>query len=245
MSSSSETLRFLGGARPTYLEYSPVLREVSGHGLPRSFKNPAGHPVPDFQRTTENMDVAASDFDRFLEGQMKPPGWLGSSSSERVLWKVSLLQSVEAGPTKSEWKPGWFVITTRRLLFFRATATKGLINKEVEAYDSKPSVSVILPEVTETRISKGLEIYVMGGKMVRFYSPGGPAGVGELQDVKRRLEKVLEAGRSRSSARAPSTSTVVHERIITREVVKIPCRYCGGLMENTASRCVGCGAPAR
>ncbi len=30
-------------------------------------------------------------------------------------------------------------------------------------------------------------------------------------------------------------------QVIIREIVKIPCRYCGSLMENTQSRCPWCG----
>lgn len=30
-----------------------------------------------------------------------------------------------------------------------------------------------------------------------------------------------------------------------REVVKLPCRYCGNLVENTAVRCPNCNAPLR
>jgi hypothetical protein len=40
------------------------------------------------------------------------------------------------------------------------------------------------------------------------------------------------------------TPTVHREKeIVTREVVRIPCRHCGSLVDQTASKCPSCGAP--
>jgi tetratricopeptide (TPR) repeat protein len=36
---------------------------------------------------------------------------------------------------------------------------------------------------------------------------------------------------------------VVHEKEIIKEIVKVPCKYCGTLVENTSERCPNCGAP--
>ncbi len=36
---------------------------------------------------------------------------------------------------------------------------------------------------------------------------------------------------------------VVREREIIREIVKVPCRHCGALIENTSVRCPICDAP--
>jgi rubrerythrin len=36
---------------------------------------------------------------------------------------------------------------------------------------------------------------------------------------------------------------VIHEREIVREIVKVPCAYCGVLMEITNVKCPNCGAP--
>lgn len=40
----------------------------------------------------------------------------------------------------------------------------------------------------------------------------------------------------------PSASPVIHEKEILREVVMIPCKYCGALMEQTVTVCPNCGA---
>jgi len=40
----------------------------------------------------------------------------------------------------------------------------------------------------------------------------------------------------------PSVSPVISEKEIVREVVMIPCKYCGALMEQTLTVCPNCGA---
>ena len=50
----------------------------------------------------------------------------------------------------------------------------------------------------------------------------------------------LPSGNCNSSA-----NQVVHREVIIREIVKIPCRHCGTLNENTTQRCPNCGAPTR
>ncbi len=42
----------------------------------------------------------------------------------------------------------------------------------------------------------------------------------------------------------PDAPAVLRE-VIIKEVVRIPCPYCGNLVENTAKKCDECGAPVR
>jgi len=42
---------------------------------------------------------------------------------------------------------------------------------------------------------------------------------------------------------AMSSGQIIRERETIKEVVKIPCPYCGTLAENTVSKCPSCGAP--
>jgi MFS family permease len=42
---------------------------------------------------------------------------------------------------------------------------------------------------------------------------------------------------------AMSGGHVIYEKETIKEVVKIPCSYCGTLVENTATKCPSCGAP--
>ena len=43
-------------------------------------------------------------------------------------------------------------------------------------------------------------------------------------------------------ATSASEPAVIRE-VVIKEVVRIPCKYCGSLMENTARKCPDCGAP--
>ncbi len=50
----------------------------------------------------------------------------------------------------------------------------------------------------------------------------------------------------RAAAVQPPNPQVVKEtREVIREIVKVPCRYCGTLNESTAPRCMSCGATTR
>lgn len=44
----------------------------------------------------------------------------------------------------------------------------------------------------------------------------------------------------------PPQPTVIREREVTREIVKVPCRYCGNLNDLATDRfCRSCGAPVK
>lgn len=58
----------------------------------------------------------------------------------------------------------------------------------------------------------------------------------------------LKRERAFQALRETSDSTkrdVVVEREIVKEVVMVPCSYCGGLLKNTENKCPHCGAPRR
>jgi len=48
-----------------------------------------------------------------------------------------------------------------------------------------------------------------------------------------------------ASCEFPAAAPQIIERVIIREIVKIPCQYCGSLNESTQSRCGRCGAEIR
>jgi len=48
-----------------------------------------------------------------------------------------------------------------------------------------------------------------------------------------------------ASCDLPAAAPQIIERVIIREIVKIPCQYCGSLNENTQARCGRCGAEIR
>ena len=59
----------------------------------------------------------------------------------------------------------------------------------------------------------------------------------------RRSLKPDEPGWPVLNTQAMTGSHVVYEKETIKEIVKIPCAYCGTLVENTASKCPSCGAP--
>lgn len=59
-----------------------------------------------------------------------------------------------------------------------------------------------------------------------------------------RMQRLAEIHAPPPPAPPPPAATghAVREREIIREIVKLPCRYCGGLVEMNAPRCPSCGA---
>jgi hypothetical protein len=58
----------------------------------------------------------------------------------------------------------------------------------------------------------------------------------------RRYEKESQGVTDPRAAAGEEEPTVVRE-VVIKEVVRIPCKYCGALVENTARKCLDCGAP--
>jgi hypothetical protein len=60
----------------------------------------------------------------------------------------------------------------------------------------------------------------------------------------------IVGGLSRRPAQfpAPATqgpTTIIKEREVIKEIVMVPCRYCGGLMPQASLFCPNCGAKSR
>lgn len=77
--------------------------------------------------------------------------------------------------------------------------------------------------------------------------------LGEIKDI-RAAEVVMNALRDEdvdirnaaaSAIKGFNITTVPKERETIREIVKIPCSYCGSLVEITATKCPTCGAPLK
>lgn len=58
----------------------------------------------------------------------------------------------------------------------------------------------------------------------------------------RRFEQEAEEVAEQLSAAGEVKPAVVRE-VVIKEVVRIPCKFCGSLIENTARKCLECGAP--
>ncbi|MDY0000252.1 MAG: hypothetical protein RBU30_03040 [Polyangia bacterium] len=60
------------------------------------------------------------------------------------------------------------------------------------------------------------------------------------------IEGFKEACQRHQAEAAESSGTAppaVIREVVIKEVVRIPCKYCGNLVENTAKKCSDCGAP--
>ncbi len=67
---------------------------------------------------------------------------------------------------------------------------------------------------------------------VRISSAGAGTILADLKDL---------AAKNRPPAAASAAPPQVVSQVIVREIVKIPCRFCGSLIENTQTRCPFCG----
>lgn len=63
--------------------------------------------------------------------------------------------------------------------------------------------------------------------------------------VSRQLSCLLAPIVDNTAAEEPPHGPEVIIKETVREIVKVPCHYCGALNESTTSRCITCGAPAR
>jgi hypothetical protein len=55
-------------------------------------------------------------------------------------------------------------------------------------------------------------------------------------------QPVIQAQAAQASAPVTQVEKIIHEKETIREIVKIPCAYCGTLIEITAAKCPNCGA---
>jgi hypothetical protein len=58
-------------------------------------------------------------------------------------------------------------------------------------------------------------------------------------------QPIISAQAAQTSAPVTQVEKIIHEKETIREIVKIPCAYCGTLIEITAARCPNCGAPLK
>lgn len=167
------------------------------------------------------------------------PGAL--ASGETVLYK-SLGFRVSPEPRAG----GFLVLTPQRLFFMRATADK-------RTYELESGASWRLQDVHEVRLDAPRQIGDGGGAR---YGGGGGYAFGDLvvAGVRFRVKHARDFESALNNARRvaagsaspmPSAPQPPVSREVIREIVKMPCRYCGHLILNTANRCDACNAPVR
>ena len=57
------------------------------------------------------------------------------------------------------------------------------------------------------------------------------------------FETLCEQHLAEIASTAGTPPPAVVREVVIKEVVRIPCKYCGNLVENTAKKCEDCGAP--
>ncbi len=134
-----------------------------------------------------------------------------------------------------DWRVGFLVLTNRRLIF-------------VEDYGGRePLLSFPLDEIRKVVAEDGLFDSALLVDAVSFDA--------DEEDIEKWGTDLNGIARAVSVARRRSRENPVrgmkaetppapqfHERIIIREIVRIPCRFCGNLMDQTALVCPACGA---
>ncbi len=132
-------------------------------------------------------------------------------------------------------RAGVLYLTTERLVF-EAPTTRGLVRNYAGGRDVELVVDVPLGELRN--------VSVRTGRVVR---PRLVVDVRQHHDVLDVLEPgawasaIAEARRHGEPAPAPTAGSAHPPG--ERTVVKVRCRYCGGLADEAHNRCPSCGAP--
>ena len=136
---------------------------------------------------------------------------------------------------------GFIVLTNYRLLFVRASGPR-LENLAVQFG---------IPWLNVTNVVARYGPNSVGLTVNHLYFEGATAPGGVAEHLATEMRSTIVQARQRRLAETrppppPPTGHLgpppVHTREIVREVVKVPCRYCGTLFELTDLKCPGCGA---
>ena len=131
---------------------------------------------------------------------------------------------------------GYLVLTDQRVAFVQVV---GIGRRRT--YHTVPGCVVPLEAITELR-EEPPGLLRISDREYRVKGPSGPTAAYRIERA--RVERI-RALSDRPVAPVPSgPPIVVRERVILREIVRVPCRYCGALNEQRALRCHACGAPA-
>jgi len=128
--------------------------------------------------------------------------------------------------------PGVLYLTTHRLVF-ESPASAGLVRDLVRGRATRIGLEASLHVVRDAvvrrgRIGRSRLVLDLGSSRPSFGLLEPDAWCGAIAQAKRAL---------------PPPGTVVATHTIERQVVKVRCRYCGGLGNEVDGRCPNCGGP--
>lgn len=133
---------------------------------------------------------------------------------------------------------GWgrLVLTSLRLIYLHGDFGWGGNLKKATVSMSRPLEGIPDPKVSEDAL-------LAAGLTIHFEDGEPEAAKDEIAYA--RSMRLTQLGMVLPDNSAGASSSVTHKEVITREIVKIPCRYCGTLVDQTVTTCQSCGAKMR
>ena len=152
-----------------------------------------------------------------------------------VQQRVAVVFTTNKTIESKEIHSGTLVLTNQRLLWFER---RGFLSKTERA-----SFDIDL---------KNLQGITCGGAIAKWVSITDNeseyifhlSGVGkrEIEPFRDMVLRQVQNAKATAMSTAQVVIPTIQKEVITREVVMIPCQYCGGLMVQTATFCSNCGA---
>lgn len=152
---------------------------------------------------------------------------------QRVAVVFTTNKTVESKETHS----GTLVLTNQRLLWFER---RGFLSKTARA-SFEIDLKSLQGITSGGLVNQWVSITDNLGEYI-FHLNG--LGKKEIEPFRNMILRQVQNARA-TAANTSVTTAVVQKEVITREVVMIPCEYCGGLMIQTATFCPNCGAKRR
>lgn len=130
-------------------------------------------------------------------------------------------------------KMGMLTLTSKRVVF---ESQSGVFSKNTFVNADFP-LTTVENVTTEGRMTKKVVFILKHGNFPLRYEFA-------VSDPEQWRNKALETiGQASDTASLASSIAVMKEKeVIVKEVVKVPCRYCGTLIVNTDTYCSSCGA---
>jgi hypothetical protein len=151
-------------------------------------------------------------------------------------WRVTLHQGL---------RRGCLVLTEERLFFLRLAPDERTLELDPDASWRLEEASDAHMERAEAPIRRPQGGSRTGGAEIDLVVAGERFRLPDASGFCTSVKKAKHAAASAEGPRAGSNAEHVVTREVIRVIVKVPCRYCGHLIPNTAARCDACGAPVR
>ncbi len=143
---------------------------------------------------------------------------------------------VNAWPTMGVGERGYIVLSTDQRFVLIDVQKAGFRKRTYVLVESRDPETIAEPTVAGDSWDDQ-ELYVAGPGL-SWFSTSIPAVPDEIALARSR--RMRQLGLSERPTGAPA----IREReVVTREIVNVPCHFCGALVDQTAQRCLSCGAP--